>query len=139
MGIANKYDVLILGAGAAGLMAAKSLNDAGLEVYVVEARDRVGGRIWTVADPRADVPIELGAEFLHGHAPEVFNLIRGYGLPFYEVDGDYWCAYDGELKACDFWDKIEAVLKKMNADGPDSSFLEFLNRQSLDPKTRRQV
>ncbi|MCI0613953.1 FAD-dependent oxidoreductase, partial [bacterium] len=46
--------------------AAKELSDAGKKVTVLEARDRIGGRIYTYHDAPNEVPIELGAEFIHG-------------------------------------------------------------------------
>ncbi|MCB0183582.1 MAG: FAD-dependent oxidoreductase, partial [Caldilineaceae bacterium] len=59
------YDTIIIGAGAAGLAAARRLYDSGQTILVVEARDRIGGRIWT-DHTFADFPIELGAELIHG-------------------------------------------------------------------------
>src|ERR1041384_5962928 len=73
----KRIDVLVLGAGAAGLAAARDLSQAGLRVTVIEARPRVGGRILTLHDPRSPVPIELGAEFVHGEAPETLAGGRG--------------------------------------------------------------
>src|SRR5437868_8952838 len=69
-------DVIILGAGAAGLSAAIELTRAGLAVSVIEARNRIGGRIFTLRDPVCDAPIELGAEFIHGKPPEICDLLR---------------------------------------------------------------
>jgi monoamine oxidase len=58
--------ILILGAGMAGLAAARDLHDAGVPVTVLEARDRLGGRVYT--NRRfAGIPVEFGAEFIHGH------------------------------------------------------------------------
>jgi monoamine oxidase len=57
-------DVIVIGAGAAGLGAARRLAAAGLAVHVVEARNRLGGRAWTARDP-SGLPIELGCAWLH--------------------------------------------------------------------------
>src|SRR5437899_9024814 len=73
-------DVLVLGAGIAGLAAAERLAAAGRRVLVLEARDRIGGRIHTVDDPGLHHPVELGAEFVHGRPPELVELIRATGL-----------------------------------------------------------
>ncbi len=69
-------DVIVLGAGAAGLAAADRLVRAGLRVTVLEARDRVGGRVDTVVDAATGVPLELGAEFIHGRPKELLTLAR---------------------------------------------------------------
>src|SRR2546427_9699833 len=81
----KRVDVLVLGAGAAGLAAARDLSHAGLHVTVLEARPRVGGRILTVHDPRSPVPLELGAEFVHGTAAETLSVARAAGLAVLEL------------------------------------------------------
>jgi monoamine oxidase len=73
-------DVVVLGAGIAGLAAAERLGAGGRRVVVLEARDRIGGRIHTVHDPVLDHPVELGAEFVHGRPAELVELIRATGL-----------------------------------------------------------
>jgi monoamine oxidase len=73
-------DVLVLGAGIAGLAAAERLAAAGRRVLLLEARDRVGGRIHTVNDPATPHPIELGPEFVHGCPAELVELIGSLGL-----------------------------------------------------------
>src|SRR5215510_12434633 len=94
-------DVLVLGAGAAGLAAAQQLSQQGLRVVVIEARDRVGGRIFTQRVPGHPLPIELGAEFIHGRPPESFALVEQAGLLVYEIDGESWLARDGQLVPSD--------------------------------------
>ena len=69
-------DVLILGAGAAGLAAAHELAARGVGALVLEPRDRVGGRIHMVCDPASGVPIERGAEFVHGRPEATWRFIR---------------------------------------------------------------
>ncbi len=56
--------VIVVGAGMAGLSAARRLADAGVAVTVVEARNRIGGRAWT--DTSLGIPIDLGAAWFHG-------------------------------------------------------------------------
>jgi monoamine oxidase len=72
-------DTLIVGAGAAGLAAARELHDAGERILVLEARDRVGGRAWTSYD-LAPHPVELGAEFVHGENVTTWAYMKRYGL-----------------------------------------------------------
>ena len=80
-------DVLVLGAGVSGLAAAARLTQAGCTVGVLEARDRVGGRIHTLRDGRWPVPVELGAEFVQGCIPMLLALAGQAGLPIVELGG----------------------------------------------------
>ncbi len=59
----TEVDVVVIGAGIAGVAAARAISDAGYRVHIIEARDRVGGRIWSWSDWGA--PIELGANWIH--------------------------------------------------------------------------
>jgi monoamine oxidase len=68
----DSYDVAVIGAGAAGLAAAQDLIAAGLRVCCLEARGRIGGRIFTAHD--TPLAVELGAEFVHGRSDEIFDL-----------------------------------------------------------------
>jgi monoamine oxidase len=72
-------DVLVIGAGAAGLGAARALADAGRRVVILEARDRIGGRVWT-DHSFGPVPVERGAEFIHGERAETWAWVRHAGL-----------------------------------------------------------
>ncbi len=72
---------IVIGAGIAGLSAAYHLKNAGIEVVVLESRDRIGGRVWTSRD-FADIPVEFGAELIHGRSAEVntWEWVRKLGL-----------------------------------------------------------
>jgi monoamine oxidase len=75
----STFDVLVVGAGMAGLTAARALAQHGLTVAVVEGRDRLGGRVYSVRDFCA-APIEGGAEFVHTGDAEIWPEIRAAGL-----------------------------------------------------------
>jgi len=78
-GLDRDLDVIVIGAGVAGLSAARDLMDAGRNVIVLEARDRIGGRLWT--QPGAlSAPVELGAQFIHGRNASTWELVRRQGL-----------------------------------------------------------
>ncbi len=100
-------DIIILGAGAAGLSAGVELAQAGLKVTILEARDRIGGRIFTKHDPVCDAPVELGAEFIHGRPPEIWTLLRKHHIRAREAKGEQWCAQEGELCKCDCFSKVQ--------------------------------
>lgn len=80
------YDVLIIGAGAAGLMAARDLSKSGYHVGIFEASERAGGRIATSQLWPGGI-VETGAEFIHGGAPVTHSLIKEAGLNTVEVKG----------------------------------------------------
>jgi monoamine oxidase len=73
------HDVVVLGAGMAGLSAARRLHRAGLDVIVLEARDRVGGRMHSIASP-APHGIEIGAQMIHGSRAPTWELIHEFGI-----------------------------------------------------------
>src|SRR5512146_2462660 len=103
-------DVLVIGAGVAGLTAAGELSRAGVNVRLLEARDRIGGRIFTVHEASVAVPIEMGAEFVHGKPPEIWDLLRRTGAAADEVTGKDWCARGLVLRPCEFFAAVEALL-----------------------------
>src|SRR5215207_730526 len=134
----NTADVLVLGAGAAGLAAAHELCQAGLRVSVIEARERVGGRIFTQHLPGYPLPIELGAEFIHGRPPESFALIEQAGLLAYEINGDHWLAQNNQLVPGEaLWAQADQLFAQMAAVGDtDCSFQTFLAHFQGDPAWR---
>src|ERR1700744_4906279 len=94
-------DVIVVGAGIAGLAAARTLAEKGARGALVEARDRVGGRIYTLPSETGGLHVELGAEFVHGLPPELIDLIEEAGLTRFELEGDPLCYRDGKLQSCE--------------------------------------
>src|SRR5437588_12742828 len=125
-------EVLVIGAGVAGLAAASRLSQAGIRVLVLEGRDRIGGRVLTVHPSETDVAVELGAEFVHGRPPETWELIKSASLKPVEVKGEPFCSNESSIGRCDFWEKIEKVLDKMKEGLPQQSFAAFI-KDLCDP------
>jgi len=98
----QNIDVLIIGVGAAGLIAWRELHSVGLHVVVLEARDRIGGRILT--DHSTSSPIELGAEFVHGKPKAIWPILEKARLKMLESSDTRMVFDKGGLRACaEYW------------------------------------
>lgn len=129
-------DVLVIGAGAAGLAAARELTKAGLRILVLEARDRLGGRIFT--DQSAGFPIELGAEFIHGRSPDLFDPIKNSRLEIAQVAGELRRKRNGLWDdAGDVMAEVNHLFERMPANEPDQSFQEYIEKSRYSPDTRQ--
>jgi monoamine oxidase len=128
--MASEVDVAVIGAGVAGLAALRSLADAGVRACILEARNKIGGRIHTIHDQRLPHAIELGAEFIHGSAPELVELAQQARLVPFTIEGDRWRPRGGKLtRVNDFWQEMHKVMRYLPEDGEDESFAEFLQRE----------
>jgi monoamine oxidase len=134
-------DVLILGAGVAGLAAAGELASGGKHVTLLEARDRIGGRIFTLHPEESSSPVELGAEFVHGHPPELLSRVRDAHIALEEINGTDACFRDGKLSACpehDSFALLDELAGFVARDG-DISFDEFLARRQPGTEAAAQA
>jgi monoamine oxidase len=124
----HNVDVVIVGAGAAGLAAARSLHEEGLDIVIHEARDRIGGRVCTRRDTNTLVPIELGAEFIHGRAADLNALLDDAALARIDITGRRWYVSRRRLRPFDdFWEVLDRVMRRLHATPTrDRSFHEFL-------------
>jgi monoamine oxidase len=125
---ASSFDVIVIGAGAAGLIAAGELAAAGRSVVVLEARDRVGGRIWTRREAGLAVPVELGAEFIHGPAPVTRGLLARAGVPAVDSSDLHLALREGRIEPRDdFFPRLLHALEQTDVlTRQDMSFDTFL-------------
>ena len=142
MSSAAAFDIVVIGAGAAGLAAASELAAAGHSVLVLEARERLGGRILTRDEPRLTAPVELGAEFIHGEAAVTRALLARSGVPAVDACGSHWSLQAGRLSVRDslFAHIRQAMQHHDIPAGTDLSFDEFLERdlaRALTPEERQ--
>ena len=133
-------DVVIIGAGAAGLMCARELVRAGRRVLVLEASHRVGGRVLTLFETHAGVPIELGAEFIHGDAPVTTRLLDEAHLATVRVSGEHVRSDRGELAPQGpVWSRMSRVFALMSKQRKfDRSFQEFLDARPGGARLARE-
>lgn len=133
-----KYDVAIIGAGASGLAAARALSGAGKRICILEARARAGGRISTLHFPDLPLPIELGAEFIHGDTASTFSIVDAAALAVAELPDDHvWSENGRHINVPKFWNAIHRFTSKIDALKSDVSCAEFLqSRKDLDKRTK---
>jgi monoamine oxidase len=130
-----KTDVLVIGAGAAGLAAAAELGRAGRSVLLVEARDRVGGRCDTRRLPGIAVPVELGAEFIHGRPAVTFSLLEKANVAAVDSTRTQLVAFEGKLRPVNMFVQARRLARK-EVKGRDISFRAFLAKQRLPRLSR---
>jgi monoamine oxidase len=132
--------IVVVGAGLAGLAAADALSEAGAQVIILEARPRAGGRLLTVHGS-GGVPIDLGAEFVHGSKVATWKPIRGAGLKTHEVPGKFWEFRNNQVTEQDkFEEPVGELLKKIKKNQPDRSVGALMQEcDSLDAESRRRA
>lgn len=133
-------DVIVLGAGVAGLAAAAALWRAGVSVAVLEARGRIGGRIETVRAVGAPVPVELGAEFVHGGASATRRLAASANLTLMDTCGAHWARKAGALAPIERFDvRLERLVRDASRRarrGRDRSYAGAAQAARADGETR---
>lgn len=128
-------DIIIIGGGAAGLMAARTLAKAGKNMVLLEARNRLGGRIHTLENGTSLQHAELGAEFIHGDLPLTQALLHEAGIKYSPASASMW-RYDddrfiAEGHVIEYWDEfLESILQLQQ----DMSIEEFLQLEFSDDK-----
>ena len=123
-----KTDILVIGAGASGLMAAKELSARGKKVIVIEARNRAGGRIETLPKKKFSQPTEAGAEFVHGNLPLTLQLLKEYNIQYTKAEGSMLRNINGKWQdteeQVEGWDEM---IEQMDTLKEDMTLADFLN------------
>ena len=142
--------MLVAGGGLAGLTAARDLIDRGAEVHLIDARNRLGGRVWTVRDDGFDgIPLEAGGEFIDGEHEAIRKLVADHGLQLQQILREgFGLALDLRGRVQLFkgqqaiWSDFKRALAKevemLEAAGCDwnSSAASLIGRHSLDAVLR---
>ncbi|RAK70607.1 flavin monoamine oxidase family protein [Hymenobacter edaphi] len=135
--------LLVIGAGVAGLLAARDLARAGRRVTVLEARDRVGGRIYPISGGGFSAPVEGGAEFIHGDAPLTRALLREAGGTWHDTAGRNYQVQGGQLREAEaFITEMPRLLQALQAVAHDLPLADFLHQYfggAGNAELRRQV
>lgn len=123
------FDVIVLGAGLAGLAAARELSDGGKSVLIIEARERAGGRVFTRRDPATDYPIELGPEWV-GADGALRELLNAHGGDVRTTHGTHLVKREGAMAERESWQEMSELLDRIRVllqDGGDRTLMDALN------------
>jgi monoamine oxidase len=131
-------EVAIIGAGMAGLAAARVLRAHGVAFEIFEATERIGGRARAVAEHATVLPIELGPEFVHGRPEATLSLLRTARLPTDPITDLHHHAHGGHVRPVDdIWEKFGKVLAPAARQQRDESAHDYLARQDLSDADRK--
>ncbi|MFN8412987.1 MAG: FAD-dependent oxidoreductase [Anaerolineales bacterium] len=148
----READVLVLGAGISGLAAARALVEKGLNVIVLEARDRTGGRMWT--DSSLRLPLDLGASWIHGvKGNPITALAKEFGIQTVASDYENGIVYDfdgrevpdSEYQAVEnlfesIYSEVEQMQESTDVDMPlQDAFNQVLATRNLSTEELRRL
>lgn len=134
-------EVIVIGGGVAGLAAARDLVRSGARVTLLEARDRLGGRVWTQRRDGWGAPVELGAEFIHEGNDAMWHMLEKHRLQARAVPTTHWMAREGRIaRIADLTATIAEATRRIDPRRMRGwSFADFLRREraELSPAARK--
>lgn len=139
MSTLDALDAIVIGAGIAGLAAARKLAEAGKRVMLLEAGERVGGRLYTAHVPGCPLPVELGAEFVHGRPQDLRDLIAEAGLTTFELEGTDLCWEANTLERCGQEEAFKVLEGLKSYEGPDCSFATWIATSGISAVHRARA
>jgi len=137
----RRVDAVVIGAGAAGLAAAEALSREGLSLEILEGRRRIGGRVHTLRPRGLPIPIELGAEFVHGREEELLELAAEASIAVERIPAAHLSFEDRGRVAVrrDFWTRFERIARRLRNAGRDRSVADFLRAHPSMPRRDREL
>jgi monoamine oxidase len=126
--------VLVIGGGVSGLVAAKGLAEKGCQVSLLEAKDRLGGRIFT--KEIEGTLVELGAEFVHGESKAMQEILREASLEVIDVSAKNRLVKNGQIKDVDLWERVGDVIGKIDPRERDVAFGQWLEKMNFDAESK---
>ncbi len=130
--------MIVIGAGIAGVAATQRLAGAGMNVLLLEARERLGGRIFT--QHHNGYPVELGAEFMHGRPPEIVNIAKTAGLKLSENSGAFRSKIGGRWEDSEnLMTEVDELFDKIPDRGPDQAFSAYLKTTRYSAEAKQQA
>jgi len=134
-------EIIVIGAGISGFSIARQLIQIGHAVTILEARDRVGGRIHAITG-NFSKPVETGAEFIHGEQPVTLSLLKEAQIDKNLMKGKFYSIAKDELQRGDMlddhWKELFSKLNKLEHDVTLTDFLQqyFAGEQYQDLRHR---
>ncbi|HET7543158.1 MAG TPA: NAD(P)/FAD-dependent oxidoreductase [Polyangiaceae bacterium] len=134
------YDAVVIGAGIAGLIAARAVSKAQKRVLLLEAASRVGGRIWTVPGIMGALPSELGAEFVHGKPESTLRLAREAGVELIPL-AERHVVKEGAAfhRLPDPWQALSAAVEHVQPQDEDTDARTFLELNAIEGTNRERI
>lgn len=124
--------VAIVGAGLSGLAAARTLARHRVRSVIFEAASELGGRVRTHHRPGASLPVELGAEFVHGDPRPMLALAEAYGIELDEVRERHTVKTRGKVhEEADFWGHFSSLMRRAQSSAEDVTAEGFLDANAL--------